>query len=176
MFSFRFFASVQIKVRLFSIETIYVVHKYVPTKVFKQSFWKVINVEMDSFLIIQLRQKSLEEKPETERHVGDLTFVKENSSFLKVKTGQILWKICLVTTPLWPLAQAIQLWMPLLQQTLWFKANKLPILGRILGKVHIFWKGHKILRNLHLLCPSQNIWTLLSKKQTTSFPTFPPNF
>ena len=73
---------------------------------------------MDSFLIIQLRQKSLEEKPETERHVGDLTFVKENSSFLKVKTGQILWKICLVTTPLWPLAQAIQLWMPLLQQTL----------------------------------------------------------
>ena len=37
-------------------------------------------------------------------------------------------------------------------------------LGR-LGKVHIFWEGHKILRNIHLtfrkiLWPSQNIWTL----------------
>ena len=40
-------------------------------------------------------------------------------------------------------------------------------------KVHIFWEGHKILRNLHLtfdwwrfpkiLWPSQNIWTLITQ-------------
>ena len=53
-------------------------------------------------------------------------------------------------------------------------------------KVHIFWDGHKILRNLHqlfdwqyisrtndwwrfrkILWPSQNIWTLFFRKKTT---------
>ena len=60
------------------------------------------------------------------------------------------------------------------------------------GKVHIFWEGHKILRNLHLtfvqcqskvrwryrkiLWPFQNIWALRNDTSFESSESFPPFF